>query len=104
MTGDGLNRASGAAMVGFALVALVTVLVGAVQVLTGRITMPEPDEGAGAHIFQLAVLFVLPLGALFVASADWTRPRRSLRLVAATGVFLAVAFVTLYYFEHVRAY
>ncbi len=91
-------------MVGFALVALVTVLIGAAQVATGAITMPEPDEGTGAHIFQLSVLLVLPFGALYVASADWTNAARGARPIALACVLLVAAFAVLYYFEHVHAH
>ena len=94
------RRVSGLGMIGFALIALLTVLIAAVQVLTGAITMPEPDEGTGAHVFQLSVLLVLPLAALYVASADWRRPSRAARPIATTGLLLAAAFAILFLLEH----
>ena len=71
-------------------------------VLYGYTLPPQRDEGAAAHIFQLLVVALVPTIALFLATADWTRPARSARpLALATGA-LALAFGALYYLEHYR--
>lgn len=58
---------------------------------------PQPDEGASAHMWQLLVAVQLPLIALFVATADWRRPKAPVLLgaqllaltAACVPVFLA---------------
>lgn len=71
-------------------------------VLTGFLQPPQSDEGAGAHIFQLAILLLLPVLIGFLVTADWSRPLRSLRPLAVSGVLLVMAFGSLYYLENVR--
>jgi DMSO/TMAO reductase YedYZ heme-binding membrane subunit len=101
MRADQLNRVSSAALIALSLVALLTVLTGAYAALFGeRSTFQQTDEGTAAHIFQLSVAAVLPVGLLFLATADWTRPLRTARPLAISAVALVVAFGTLYYFEH----
>ncbi len=70
-------------------------------VAAGHLPPPEPDEGTGAHVFQLSIAALLPLGLLFLVTADWTRPARLLRRVAAPAAFVLLAFALLYYYEHV---
>ena len=89
-----VSRISGGALVGLSVAALSVVLWGYSQA-------PLPDEGTGAHIFQLAVLAVLPVTLLFVATADWSRPWRSARPVAVAATATLLAFAALYYLEHV---
>ena len=67
-------------------------------------TAPEPDEGAAAHIFQLSVLAFAPALMLFLVTADWTRPSRSVRPIAIPAAALATAFVALYCLEHYWLY
>jgi hypothetical protein len=93
MQAQQMNRVSGRVMIGLSLVALVTVLSGYMQA-------PQPDEGTGAHIFQLAVLAVAPTMLLFFVTADWRQPRRSAKPLAIAGVALMLAFAALYYLEH----
>jgi len=88
-----INRLSGRAVTVLSLIALLTVL-------TGYLQAPQADEGTGAHIFQLAVVAVVPAILLFLATADWRRPRQSARPLALPAAALALAFAALYYLEH----
>ena len=94
MNAEQVNRASSVALVVLSLTALFDVL------LLGYTRPPLPDEGAGAHIFQLAIVALLPAGLLFLGTADWTQPLRSLRRLAVPAVVVALAFAALYYLEH----
>jgi hypothetical protein len=90
-----INRVSARVLIVLSLTALVAVLSGFGQAL-------QPDEGAAAHIFQLAILALVPVILLFLATADWKRPLQSVRLLAIPGAALVVAFGSLYYLEHYR--
>lgn len=93
--GQQIHRVSGRLLIGLSLVALVTVLIGSTQ-------PPQPDEGTLAHIFQLSVLAAVPAFLLFLATADWKRPWRTIRPLAFSAILLALAFGTLYTLEHHR--
>ena len=88
-----INRSSGIALIVLSLTALVTVL-------SGYIQSPQPDEGAGAHIFQLAIVGLVPVLVAFLATADWTQRSRSVRPLAFSSVAVVLAFGALYYLEH----
>jgi hypothetical protein len=68
-------------------------------VLSGHIPPPDPDEGTSAHIFQLSIVALVPMGFLFLATADWTQPLRMLRRLAFPASAVVLAFGILYYFE-----
>ena len=90
-----INTVSRGIMVALSVIAFLTVLIGYTQ-------PPLPDEGTLAHVFQLSIgLFALTL-AFFLATADWTRPLRSLRFLLLPSVTLAIAFGALFYLEHYR--
>ena len=92
-----LNRLSGRAALFLSLLALLTVLSGYTQP-----RHPAPaDEGTAAHIFQIAVVLVVPALLLFVFTADWKQPSRSAVRLAVPGVLLMAAFTALYFLEHV---
>jgi len=91
---DLVNRVSSIAIVGLSLTALLVVLWGYSQ-------PPLPDEGMGAHIFQLSIAALLPMTFLFLITADWRQPRRSARPLALTAAATVLAFAALYYLEHV---
>jgi len=95
MRSQQINRASGIVLIGLSLTALLAVL-------TGYLQPPQPDEGVGAHIFQLSIVALVPAILLFVATADWKQPRRSARPLALPAAALALAFAALYYLEHYR--
>ena len=68
--------------------------------LLGYTQPPQADEGTGAHIFQLSIVALVPMAALFCATDDWTRPSRSLRRLAFPAAAVILAFAALYYLEH----
>jgi len=90
-----LNKLSGYALILLSLTALLSVL-------SGYSGPPQPDEGTGAHIFQLSIVAIAPTILLFVATTDWRRPLRSLRPLAFSAAALVLAFGALYYLEHYR--
>jgi hypothetical protein len=98
-----VNRVSNIGLNVLSLTAFVTVLLGLVVpvVLRGHLGPPESDEGTGAHIFQLSIVALLPVGLVFLATADWTHPWRSLRRLAFPAAAVVLAFSTLFYVEHV---
>jgi energy-coupling factor transporter transmembrane protein EcfT len=95
MRGQELNCLSAKLVILLSLVALLTVLSGYTQ-------PPQSDEGTGAHIFQLSIVALVPLIVLFLATADWKQPLRSVRPLAIPAAVLALAFGALYYLEHFR--
>jgi len=90
-----INRVSGRVILALSLVALFTVLIGYTQ-------PPQPDEGALAHIFQIAIVLLVPLILLFLGTADWKQPLRSARRLALPATALVLAFAALYHLEHYR--
>src|SRR2546430_16864774 len=94
MHGQQINRVSAVALMILSLTALLDVL------LLGYTRPPLPDEGAGAHIFQLSIVALLPIGLVFLATADWTEPSRPMRRLAFPAVIVALAFAALFYLEH----
>lgn len=95
MNKEEINGVSGKAIVGLSLTALVCVL-------SGYFQPPQPDEGIAAHIFQIAVVVLVPTILLYLATADWKHPLRSARALVFSGATLAAAFGALYYLEHYR--
>jgi uncharacterized YccA/Bax inhibitor family protein len=89
-----LNRASTIGLIVLSLTALLDVL------LVGYTQPPLPDDGTGAHIFQLSIVALVPMGLLFLATADWTQPVRTVRRLAFPGAVVVLAFAALYYLEH----
>ena len=102
MQADRIYRISVLAMFLFSLTALGTILSAVVPILlTGRVPTPARDEGTQAHIFQLSIVALLPVGLVFLATADWARPQRVVRALAIPAVAVLAAFALLYYFEHI---
>jgi hypothetical protein len=97
MSGEQTNRVSGKVLIVLSLTALFTVLIGYFHPHEH-----ETDEGAGAHIFQLSIVALVPTLLVFLCTADWKRPLRSTRLLAFPAAALVVAFGALYYLEHYR--
>lgn len=91
-----VNRVSSIVLIVLSLVALLDVL------LLGYTQPPLPDEGTGAHIFQLSIVALVPTGLLFLATSDWTQPVRTLRRLAFPAAVVVLAFAALYYLEHFR--
>ena len=98
MRGQQINFVSVVGLVVLSFTALLDVVV-----LGYLRPLPPPlrgDEGAGAHIFQLSIAALLPVGLVFLATADWTQPVRIVRRLAFPAVVVMAAFVALYYLEH----
>ncbi len=95
MRGQQINRVSGRVLIGLSLTAVLAVM-------SGYLQPPPPDEGAAAHIFQLAIVLLAPMLVLFCATAEWSRPSRTARALVVPGTALVVAFGALYYLEHYR--
>ena len=96
MRGELVHRTSGKLVVVLCLIALLAVLTGYLQ----PAHMPEGDEGAAAHIFQISIVLAAAMILVFLATADWKRPWESTRPLAVPAVFLVLAFSALYYLEH----
>ena len=94
MRAQQINRVSGVVLVVLSLTALLDVL------LLGYTQPPLPDEGTGAHIFQLSIVALVPTGLLFLATADWMQPARTVRRLALPAAIVVLAFAALYYLEH----
>ena len=94
MRAQQINRGSTIGLIVLSLIALLDVL------LLGYGRPPLPDEGAGAHIFQLAIVALVPTGFLFLATADWTQPARVIRRLGLPAAMVVVSFAALYYLEH----
>ena len=90
-----VNRISRGILIALSLIALLTVL-------SGYFQAPQRDEGTGAHIFQLTVLALFPTICIFLATADWKKPSRSVRALVLPATSLVLAFGALYYLEHYR--
>ena len=95
MSGEQINRISGTVLIVLSLTALLAVL-------SGYTHPPQPDESAAAHIFQLSVVALVPMFLLFLATADWRKPLRSVRRLTFPAAALVLAFGALYYLEHYR--
>lgn len=93
MQAQRINQLSTIALSVLSLTALFVVLVGYTQ-------PPLPDEGTGAHVFQLSIVALLPTMLLFLATADWTQPLRNVRRLALPILAVVLAFAALYYLEH----
>jgi hypothetical protein len=97
MQSERLNIVSSRIILALSLIALLTVLSGYLQP-----RHPAPtDEGAGAHIFQIAIALVVLMGLPFLFTADWKNPLRSARRLVVPAVVLLAAFTALYFLEHV---
>lgn len=100
-----LNRYSTVGLHVFSFTALLPLLVLYARALaTGHLPPPERDEGTGAHLFQLSIAALLPVGLAFLATAEWTEPVRLARRIALPTLFVALALGLLYYYEHVASF
>jgi hypothetical protein len=103
MSNQTINRVSGRIVLGLSLFAMF--LVGGATILTllGRFNpSPDGDEGTAAHLFQLTIALLLPTGLAFLVTANWRQPLQVAKRLALPAVALVVAFMTLYYMEHLR--
>jgi hypothetical protein len=98
-----LNRITLVALTVLSLTALAPLLIMALPaMLTGQVPLSETaNEGTGAHIFQMSMGALVPVGLTFLATADWKQPTRSIRHMAFPAAAVALALAMLFYFEHV---
>jgi hypothetical protein len=101
MQAQRVNQVSTVGLIVLSTTACLTVLLGLVlpAVLNGHMPAPESVEGTGAHIFQLSIAALAPVGLIFLATADWTQPLKNLRRLAFPAAAVVLAFAVLYYFE-----
>jgi hypothetical protein len=103
MSAQRVNRISGRIVLGLSLVAMSLVVGATVLTMLGRFDpAPGGDEGTAAHLFQLAIVLLVPAGLTYLTTANWRQPGRVVKQLATPAVALAVAFSTLYYMEHMR--
>jgi hypothetical protein len=95
------NRITGHIVLGLSLFAMSLVVGATVLTMQGKFEpSPDGDEGTAAHLFQLAIVLIVPAGLAFLVTADWRQPWTVVKRLALPAVALGVAFSTLYYMEH----
>ncbi len=103
MSNQTINRISGQVILGLSLFAMFLVVGATVLVILGIFNpVPGGDEGIAAHLFQLAIVLLVPTGLIFLVTADWRRPKEVAKRLVVPTVALIVAFLVLYYMEHLR--
>jgi hypothetical protein len=103
MSNQKINRVSSYAVLGLSLFAMFLVSGATILTMLGRFNpSPDGDEGTAAHLFQLAIVLLLPTGLAFLVTADWRQPLRVAKRLFLPAIALIVAFSTLYFMEHLR--
>jgi hypothetical protein len=103
MSQQRVNQISGYLVLGLSLFAMCLVCGATVLAMLGRFNpSPDGDEGTAAHLFQLAIVLLLPAGLTFLATANWRQPGAIAKRLVVPAAALVVAFSTLYYMEHMR--
>lgn len=103
MKDDTIHRISGQAVLGLSVFAMLLVVGATLLTLLGRFDpAPDGDEGTAAHLFQLAVVLIVPAGIVYLVTADWRQPLGVAKRLTVSALALVVAFSTLYYMEHMR--
>jgi amino acid permease len=101
MSSQRINRVSGNVVLGLSVFAMCLVLGAIVLTMFGKYQpSAEGDEGTAAHLFQLAIILLVPAGLAFLVTADWGRPAKVAKRLVLPAVALVVAFSALYYMEH----
>lgn len=96
-----VNRISGFVVLGLSLFAMSLVLGATVFAMLGKLDpSPGGDEGTLAHLFQFAIVLLLPTGLMFLSTANWRQPWNVAMRLVVPAAALVVAFSTLYYMEH----
>jgi hypothetical protein len=93
MRAQQINHVSYITLAALSLAAVVLIVIGYTQ-------PPLDDEGTLAHLFQLSIVALLPTGLVFLATADWNQPVRTVKFLVLPTVFVVLAFCGLYYLEH----
>lgn len=103
MTEHRVHRISSYGVLALSLFAMLLMIGAAILTALGQFgPTADGDEGTAAHLFQLAILLLVPTGLLFLATAEWRRPWSVGKSLIVPTLALVVAFSTLYYMEHVR--
>lgn len=103
MSAQTVNRISGRIVLGLSLFAMLLVVGATILAVLGRFDpAPGGDEGTPAHLFQLAIVLLMPAGLAYLMSADWERPWPVVKRLIVPALALAVAFATLFYMENIR--
>lgn len=98
-----MHRISRRVVLGLSLFAMALVVGATALTLLGVLhPSADGDEGTAAHLFQIAVVLLVPSGLAFLATADWRQPLNVARRLAVPAIALVVAFAMLYYMEHLR--
>ncbi len=98
-----VNRISGRVVLALSLFAMLLVVGATGLTMLGRFNpTPDGDEGAAAHLFQLAIVLLVPTGLTFLATADWRQPATVAKRLVVPAAALVVAFSTLDHLEFVR--
>lgn len=96
-----INRICSNVMLGLSLFAMLLVVGTSVLVWSGKLQVnPGGDEGTAAHLFQIAIVLLVPTGFAFLFTAEWRQPLKVVRRLTLPAAALVVAFATLYYMEH----
>jgi heme/copper-type cytochrome/quinol oxidase subunit 4 len=93
MQAQQINRIAGRIILVLSLIAFFTVL-------TGYFQAPQADEGIAAHIFQLAIVALVPTLVLFFVTAGEKKPVVIARALSVPGALVVIAFAALFYLEH----
>lgn len=103
MNNETINRVSGYVVLGLSVFAMLLVAGATVLVRLGRFNpSPNGDEGTAAHLFQLAIVMLIPAGLTYLVTSDWRQPLKIVKRLLLPALALAVAFSTLYYMEHMH--
>ena len=97
-----IHRASGVGITVLCLIASAMVFQAVVRALIdGAVPPPAADEGTAAHIFQLSVVGLVPVGICLLATMDWAHPWKTVRWLVVPLIALSLAFGLLLYIEQV---
>lgn len=103
MSSRTINRVSGHVVLGLSLFAMILAVGATVLAMVGRFDPSSGgDEGTAAHLFQFAIVLLLPAGLVFLVTADWHQPQKVAKLLLVPAVALVLAFSALYYMENLR--
>jgi hypothetical protein len=103
MSNETINRVSGHVVLGLSIFTMLLVVGATVLAMLGKFNpSPDGDEGTAAHLFQLAIVLLVPAGLAYLVTADWRQPLKVAKRLVVPALALVVAFSTLYYMEHMR--
>jgi len=101
MSNNSINRVCKYIVLTLSLSAMFLVIGATIFTIAGRLNpSPDGDEGTLAHLFQIAILLLLPSGIAFIFTADWRRPKKVAKNLILPAVAVVVAFSVLYYMEY----